>query len=414
MQRGLFRRSAIRAFEQRWFSTVLVVTPPTTIPAVVIALLVTASLLLATVVIQIPERVRASGLLLPSGGLLQVRALRSGWVSHLSVANGSTVVRGEVLLWLADEQHAPMREPELAGRIESLRNELQMLERSVEHEVAILELRQRHNGLRVDLTERRLGAARNEHETRLRQAELQDNRARRFAQLTANGLLSQQLADDVAAEALQVRALEQAVWQHLLALEDELLEQQQQKGADLEASGLLHAQAGIRREAIMREIAASELQLIVEMTSPGDGIVAGLHVRLGSYVQPGQVIMTLHDPSDRLEARLYVSADNAAMIRRGQQVDLQLKAYPYEIYGTQSAVVVSVSAVALLPDEFGVVIPATGPVFEIRATLRSTSINARGEVWQLPPGTVFTADLVRRRWPLYKWLLRSEPARPNA
>jgi hypothetical protein len=76
--------------------------------------------------------------------------------------------------------------------------------------------------------------------------------------------------------------------------------------------------------------------------------------------------------------------------------------------------VASVSAVALLPDEIGDVIPMLGPVFEIRATLHKTSINARGEVWQLPPGTVFSADLVRRRWPLYRWLLRSESDRPNA
>ncbi len=414
MPQSLFRRSAVRAVEQRWFSTVLVVTPPSTTPTVIMALLATACLFLATVVIEVPERIRVPGVLLPDGGLLKVRARRAGWVNQLSVTNGSTVEQGQVLLWITDEQHAPMREPELAERVESLRSELQMFEQSVEQEIAAIESKQRHNNQRLRLTERRLTAARDEHETRLQQAELQDNKASRLEQLVADGLFARQNADDVAANALQTRALVQTVWQRVLSIQDELMVLQQQADADLEATDMLRTKAGIRREGIIRQIAASELQSTVELTSPGDGVVAGLSVRSGSLVLPGQIIMTLHDPNDRLEARLYVSADNAAMIRPGQHVELQLRAYPHEIYGTQSAVVTSVSAVALLPDEIGDLIPMLGPVFEIRATLHETSINARGEVWQLPPGTVFSADLVRRRWPLYRWLLRSEPDRPNA
>ena len=414
MPQSLFRKSAVRAIEQRWFSTVLVITPPSTIPTVILALVATACLLVATVVIEVPERIRAPGVLLPDGGLLKVRVRRSGRVSQLSVTNGSTVQRGQMLLWLTDEEHAPKREPELAERVKSLRNELQMFEQSVEREVAVIESRQRYNSQRIRLTERRLRAAQDEYETRLQQAELQDNRADRLEQLVADGLFAQQNADDVAASALQTRAVVQTVGQRLLSIKDELLVQQQQAAADREAAGLLRIQAGIRREGIIRQIAANELQSTVELTSPGDGVVAGLSVRLGSLVLPDQIIMTLYDPRDRLEARLYVSADNAAMIRPGQHVDLQLRAYPHEIFGTQSAVVVSVSAVALLPDDIGDVMPVLGPVFEIRATLHETSISARGEVWQLPPGTVFAADLVRRRWPLYRWLLRSESDQPNA
>ena len=225
MPQSLFRRSAVRAIEQRWFSTVLVITPPSTIPTVIMALVATACLLVATVVIEVPERIRAPGVLLPDGGLLKVRARRSGWVSQLSVTNGSTVQRGQVLLWLTDEEHAPKREPELAERVKSLRNELQMFEQSVEQEVAVIESRQRHNSQRIHLTERRLRAAQDEYETRLRQAELQDNRASRLEQLVADGLFAQHNADDVAASALQARALVQTVGQRLLSIRDELLVQ---------------------------------------------------------------------------------------------------------------------------------------------------------------------------------------------
>jgi len=157
----------------------------------------------------------------------------------------------------------------------------------------------------------------------------------------------------------------------------------------------------------LREITESELQSALELTSPGDGAVAGLSVRAGSLVQAGQILMTLHDPRDVLEAYLYVSADNAGMIELGQAVELQLRAYPHQLFGTHTATITSVSAVAIPMHEIDAGLAIAGPVFEIRAALASTTIQARGNTWSLLPGTVFSADLIRRRWPVYQWLLRS-------
>ena len=48
-----------------------------------------------------------------------------------------------------------------------------------------------------------------------------------------------------------------------------------------------------------------------------------------------------------------------------------------------------------------------GPVFVIRARLGDTAIRSGNRSWPLAPGTSFEADVVRGRWPLYRWLLRS-------
>jgi hypothetical protein len=84
-----------------------------------------------------------------------------------------------------------------------------------------------------------------------------------------------------------------------------------------------------------------------------------------------------------------------------------LQAYPHQYYGTRAAIVYSVSAVALPAEEIDPGVPISGPVFEVRASLRDHSVKARGRAWTLQPGTSFTADLVRHRWPLYRWLWRS-------
>jgi len=61
----------------------------------------------------------------------------------------------------------------------------------------------------------------------------------------------------------------------------------------------------------------------------------------------------------------------------------------------------------MVPQEVRVPLLLSGPVFEVRATLDDTAINAFDEMWQLTPGTSFQADLVQRRYRLYEWLLRA-------
>ena len=413
---GLFRSKAMRAAEYRWFSPVLIVTPPAVFPTCVLAATAMACLLAAVVVIEVPERIRASGVLLPSNGLLKVRARRPGRVENLRVANGEIVTQGQPLMWLTDGQRAPQSEPETIERLTSLRHELQLLEISLGQDLAIIESRARLNRRRKELIEDRLLVAEAEYVTRKSQAELQEGRSTRVSTLATEGLVAAQSADQLAASALQARAAGQVAQQQVLALQDEVARLTEELQRDVAAPESLRTRIEIRREELLREIAAVAVRSAMELTAPGNGIVAGLNVRAGSFVQPGQVILTIHDDNDPLEARLYVSADNAAMISTGQRVELQLRAYPHELFGTQSAVVTTVSAIALSAGETGVATPIAGPVFEIRAALDATTISARGEVWALPPGTAFNADLVRRRWPLYLWLWRSGRAadKPHA
>ena len=404
---GLFRSRATKAAQYRWFSPVLIVTPPAVFPTCVLAAVAVACLFAAVVVIEVPERIRATGVLLPSNGLLKVRARRSGRVENLRVANGEIVTRGQPLMWLIDGQRAPHSEPESVARLASFRHELELLEKSLEQDLATIESRARLNRRRKELIESRLLVAEAEYVTREYQAELQEGRSKRVSTLVTEGLVAVQSADQMAAGALQARAAGHVARQQVLALQDEVARLTEELQRDIAAPESLRTRIGIRREELQREISAVAVRSAMELTAPGNGIVAGLNVRAGSVVQPGQVILTIHDNTDPLEARLYVSADNAAMISTGQRVELQLRAYPHELFGTQSAVVTMVSAIALSAAEIGIATPLVGSVFEVRAALDATTISARGEVWALPPGTAFNADLVRRRWPLYRWLWRS-------
>jgi membrane fusion protein len=407
MHRRLFRERAVRASARRWFAPVQVACPLAAMPACVIAILAVALLAAATVIIEIPETIPATGVLLPSRGLLKIRAGRSGWVGSIDIEDGERVGRDRVLMRITDAQRAPERHPEAAARLASLHTELALLGTSLDQQLAAIDEAMRAGQRRKTLVRRRLEAARSEHTMWQRQAELQQRKASRVAALAADGVVPAQNSDDLAAEVLRARASAEAARQRVLTLEDELAGLDEEFSRDATRPALLRAQVAIRRESLLREIASEELRSASEVTAPGDGIVAGITVRDGSFVQAGQVLLTLYDPGDPLQARLYVSADNAAMIFEGQHAELRLRAYPKELFGTLAATVTSIAATALPPAEAGAGLPLTGKVFEIRAAIDSPVIVAEGRRWLLAPGTTFEADLVRRRWPLYRWLLAS-------
>jgi membrane fusion protein len=77
------------------------------------------------------------------------------------------------------------------------------------------------------------------------------------------------------------------------------------------------------------------------------------------------------------------------------------------MFGTIRAIVSKVSTIALLASDLAVPLPIKGPVFEVRATIDTDSITALGSSWPLAPGTSFQADVIRQRYRLYQWLLRS-------
>ncbi len=403
----LFREEALQSTRYRWLGPVSVVTPPSAFAALVLVIVAGLLLLLAAMTIEIPERVQAIGMLLPADNLLKVRAQRDGWVEQLVVANGNTVVRGQALMRLTDRQHAPQRRPQLAERIASLQREIDLLDELTSREVDAAHAQRQLSLRRKTLLRERLLAAEHEHESWRRQAALYRDRSMRVAGLLESGAVAEHRVQELAAVAFQAEATRQSAWQRILTFRDDLALLDQQLLLDAGRPEILRAQANMRREVIMRDIAASELLSEVEVTAPDGGSVAGLNVRTGDYVNAGQVLLTLHDPASRLEAYLYVSADDAGFVAAGQRVELQLLAFPHELYGTQTAIVTSVSAVAQLGEEIGGMLSIKGPVFEIRASLVASTQHGGGRIRSLPPGTSFRADLIRRRWPLYRWLLRS-------
>jgi membrane fusion protein len=386
--------------------------PPSAPFAVLIAWVVMTMLVAAAATIEIPDRVRARGVLLPPEGLLKVRAPRSGRVEHLPVANGDGVSPGQVILRLSGAQRAPGRQPEVAMRLASLQRELRVIDDAVRRQSELAAAREDLNQRRLRLTVQRIEGAEAEARAHDERGVIAARRVDRVGQLAAAKAVSADAVAEAEAAMLSSRAAQQAAAQRILALEDERLRIEQQIVTDRDVLAALRRDSGLRREGLRRQIAAVELQSTLEVAAPVGGTVAGITVREGEFVAAGEVVMTVHAPGSRLEARLFLSPDNAGMISVGQRVELRLNAYPHQFFGTRSAVVTAISTVALPAHEADADLPVQGPVFVIRARLRQAAIQAGKRRWPLAPGTSFEADLVRARWPLYRWLLRSVSGDP--
>jgi len=401
----LFRRAAVAALGQRWFGPVLVVTPPSALASLGLAGVVVAMLIVASVTIEIPDRVRSVGQLLPADGLLRIRASRAGRVGYLGVRNGDPVIRGQVLLRLVGAQRPPGGSPQIEAHIASLRREQELHSGRFRLELAAVELRIESGERRLGLAQARIDAAGAEAESRGRQAELYRNRSIRLARLAESGAVTGEAVDEADALALQAAAASQSAQARLLELQDEQLALGLQQTVAVASADVLRNEAAVAKEALAREIAASEQLLAHELVAPATGVVAGLNVHAGDDVAAGEVLMIVFDPDSRLEAQLYLKPSDVGLVRAGQQVELQLDAFPHQYFGTQTAVVADVAAAAVPGRDIAANLELRGPVFVVRATLADRVVFARGRAWPLPPGTVFKADLVRNRWPLYRWIL---------
>lgn len=408
LQPKLFRRQAVGAAAARGLGRIDVVLPPSAAAALACALATGALLATALLLIEVPDRVPVSGMLLPAGRLLPVPAPRGGIVTRALVAEGELVGRGQRLLDIGGQRLPGAERSPSEEHLASLAAELGLLEarhRAAEHmaaaDAAALSEEITRVDQRIAVTGRERRARRAEIDTRRRQAARIDALAARYA-------VSGQAADEQAALVLAAEAALHAAEQRGLALAAErvALERRLAKQAsDMETERLNHA---MRRESLRRDMLKARMQIAVPVTAPDGGKVAGLSLREGSPVAEGQLLLYVVAPDAALEAYLYISADRVADIETGQSIELELAGHPRHLDGTLPAVIETVSQAPTAAPAIAAALLPQGPVFEVRASLRPA---AAGERLPRMAGASFRADLVRRRVPLYRWMLQTVSGR---
>ena len=398
----LFRESATRSASNRLFGSVTVIVPPSGMVAMTVAVLSMLLLGFVAWTVEIPQRVRAVGVLMPPHGLLDVVATAAGRITNIAVREGQLVSAGDLLANITTDQ-----EQLAILQMQSLQAESAMLGEAHARQVAIDNSRLLAFGERLDSISKRRAVAKTEYELQQDQVALFERRLTRRQGLASTGNLAADVLDQERSSLLQAKARRAAIGHAMLEYEQDI-------------AAILRARAeavnAVQREKILHDLELRRLRRQVdkhkhlinqEIRASEDGIVARVNVRPGAAVTAGEVLVKVYQPHQGLEAWMYLSSAKAGFLQTGQVVQLRLHAYPYQLFGTSTAVITSVSSVAIVPGEVKVPLALTGPVFEVRAKLNETDIKAFNKIWPLAPGISFQADLVQRRYRLYEWLLRA-------
>ena len=399
---ALFRSSAVRAAGNRLFGSVSVIVPPSGIVTLLVGLSALLALGFVAWYVEIPQRARAVGVLMPPGGFLDVVADAPGRIASIEVEEGQTIRAGDAILKVTTEQQNLV-----LLQLQSLREENVLLNAANERQVLQDKGRMQAFDEQSDALRRQLAAARGEHDLQQQQVALLERRLQRQKGLASNGNVSTDALDREQSLLLQARASAAALRRAIIEIEQQaagVLRTRADAGDEAERRQILHE---LELQRLQRQVDEHAYLIDRSIAAPESGIVARLVVQPGAAVRAGDPLVRIYRSKQGLEAWLYLASSRAAFLRVGQPVQLRLDAYPHQLFGTSSAIVTSVSEIAIAPREVNVPLLLDGPVFEVRATLDQSHVDAFNSIWQLAPGTSFQADLVQRRYRLYEWLLRA-------
>lgn len=300
----------------------------------VAALLVTA--LVWGVLGSIPERISGQGILIRSGGVLEVEAPGDGRVTDVAVRVGDIVSEGQVVARIA-RQDLVLRIQQARAQVAELRRRHQEQVRFGQRDVALQGsyLAQRREQLRatIEAGESTLQALR--------------ERVRNEEQLVEQGLITRQALLSTIQQRDQAEERVRQNRSTLVQLDADhgKAVNQNQRAAEESQARLTDAERELAR-------LENELRTTSEITSPYTGRVLEVMAEQGSMVSRGLPILTVDLTGKAvkgLEAILYIPSVHGKKIKPGMEVQIAPSTVKKEEYGYLLGTVTYVSDFPVTP-----------------------------------------------------------------
>jgi HlyD family secretion protein len=304
-------------------------------------LLVGVGALLATALLwgvlgSVPERIAGQGILIRSGGVLEVEAPGDGRVTDVAVRVGDHVSEGQVVARIAREDLV-LRIQQARGQVAELRTrheqQQQFGDRDVQLQAAYRAQRREQLQASIDAGTSTLHA--------LNERIASEEQLVRQGLITRQALLATTQQRDQAEE--RVRQSRSELVQ--LDAEGGQVRNQAQQAAQQSRSALAEAERELAR-------LENELRTTSEVTSPYTGRVLEVMAEQGSMVDRGQPILTVDLTGKAvkgLEAILYVPSVHGKKIKTGMEVQIAPSTVKKEEFGYLLGTVTYVSDFPVTP-----------------------------------------------------------------
>ncbi len=138
-----------------------------------------------------------------------------------------------------------------------------------------------------------------------------------------------------------------------------------------------------------------------EIRSPVSGTVNSITITtLGTYVAPGEPLLTIVPRDDALVVEARVQPSDIAFIRSGQQANVKITAYDFTIYGGLDAEVTYVSPDSVYDAE------RDQTYFVVHLESAQSFLESRGEQLPISPGMVAQAEIITGRKSILDYLMK--------
>ncbi len=347
---------------------------------------------------SVASKAAGQGLVVRSGGVLNVVTAGSGMVVDLNVKVGDHISRNQVI--------AKVAQPAL---IEKIRDTQQMLAEARAQEDLSKKLHGQNAKLQGDALQNQRENAKRQIEEAKAQIKIVEEQIPVDEQLLAKGLITKQQTFPNRQKLVELRG-------KIESLNAQLREFDAQQFG-IEAQPVQNQVEMQSRIADLQRTLASlnaELAMTSNVVASYGGEVIELKVYPGAAVQAGSPLLSLQPQQDRLEALVYLPSDKAKDVQLGMEAQLSPSTVKREEYGFLRGKVTYVSNYPSTPaalmrnfqnEALVQSLTANGPVTELRVEMLPDKSTRSGFAWSSPggppltlsSGTLCTTQIVTRR-----------------
>lgn len=282
-----------------------------------------------SIVGKLPTQITGNGILLMSGGVMDVSAISQGQISEVLVKPGDAVFEGDILV--------KVKQPDLELKYLNSKEHVRLLKERYESikNFNDKDLAQKRNLLKQDAENKKKRIEKN-HE----RIEFVKNQIKSRTELLEQGLITNENLNQTKEMLFEIEQQNLLLSSELEQIELSIFEQEKQMEFELSK---LNGQI-IDEEAALTEV-KSKLDINSDIRCPYTGRVVELKVNPGKIIGAGNVILSIERifTNEELEAIIYVPSNQGKKIKPDMEVKISPSTIEVEKYGFIRGVVTQVS-----------------------------------------------------------------------
>lgn len=414
---SLFRPEVVAARRGEWLGSVILMCPVSFTFLAAFAVLCASAIVALLCCGTYTKRARIAGVLVPDRGLLKIVPPQPGVIVEGRVKEGEAVQHGDVLFVLSSERltsgdAGPPLATQAHGVTETTLHTVRARQKSLQEErgqrARLAAQQQDQLTQRLQNLEKEIAQIDRQITTQSKRARSAHSQYQTYEALHHRALLAPITLQQKQDEWLDQQSRLQALERDRLALDRERASthsdlRQVAGKSTLEQAQITRALAELEQTGVT---AAAQRQVLI--TAPQAGIVTAIHAEPGQTVT-SQPLLTLLPANAVLEAQLYAPSRAAGFVEPGQHVRIRYAAYPYQKFGQYDGTVVSVSRIAIPPQELlsqlGHTVQSSGEaLYRIHVALTAQTATVYGKPQPLTAGMLLEADVLQDTRTLLEWV----------